>query len=59
MSKHRTHNRRGRSRRLSGSTLRLLERISDGLGESYMEQQKEARRLTRNQFRGKVAINAK
>ena len=49
-----SHNRGGKSRRLSGSTLRLLDRVSNGLGASYMEQQKEARRLTRNQFRGKV-----
>ena len=49
-----SRNRGGKSRRLSGSTLRLLDRVSAGLGASYMEQQKEARRLTRNQFRGKA-----
>ncbi|MFT5622959.1 MAG: hypothetical protein ACI9FZ_000886 [Bacteroidia bacterium] len=52
--KKRPSNRKGKSRRLSGSTLRLLNRVSNGLGASYLEQQKEARRLTRNQFRGKV-----
>lgn len=54
MSKHRTHNRGGKSRRLSGSTLRLLDRISAGRGESYLENQKEARRMARNIFRKEV-----
>tara|TARA_R110000850_G_C9990531_1_gene466976 strand:+ start:4464 stop:4640 length:177 start_codon:yes stop_codon:yes gene_type:complete len=46
-----SRNRSGKSRRLSGSTLRLLDRVSAGLGASYMEQQKEARRMAKNIFR--------
>ena len=56
MSKRKPNNRCGKSSRLSGSTMRLLDRISAGLGKSYMEQQKEARRMAKNVFR-KGAMN--
>ena len=46
-----SRNRKGKSRRLSGSTLRLLDRVSNGLGASYLEQQKEARRMAKYIFR--------
>ena len=50
-TRKRTSNRCGRSGRFSGSTMRLFDRIEQGLGKSYLEQQKTARNLAKNMFR--------